>query len=48
MVFYTSDGCKYEGMDSDTIIRLRSELNRNTVFITYEEYSQIIENQRPK
>lgn len=41
MKFYTADGCAYEGMDQDTVIRLRTELGRTTIFVdqaTYEAY----------
>lgn len=39
MKFYTSDGCRYEGMDQDTVIRLRTELGRTSTFITEDEYN---------
>ena len=42
MKFYTSDGCSYEGIDQDTITRLRTELGRDTAFITEEEYNAFI------
>jgi hypothetical protein len=41
MKFYTDDGCSYEGMDADTITRLRLELGCSTTFVdqaTYEAY----------
>jgi hypothetical protein len=48
MRFYTSDGCAYEGMDQETVTRLRTELGRETTYITKEEYDAIVEaNQRP-
>lgn len=43
MKFYTADGCAYEGMDQETIIRLRTELGHNTVFITEEAYGALLE-----
>lgn len=42
MKFYTSDGCSYEGMDQETVTRLRTELGRETVYITKEEYDTLI------
>jgi hypothetical protein len=42
MKFYTNDGCSYEGMDQETVTRLRTELGRETVYITKEEYDIII------
>jgi len=41
MIFYTSDGCRYEGMDQDTITRLRTELGRTTTYITEDEYDAL-------
>lgn len=43
MKLFTSDGCSYNGMDEETVIRLRSELGRDTVFITEEQYRLIVE-----
>lgn len=45
MKFYTSDWCVYEGLDQDTIIKLRAELGRKTQFITEEAYNaqQVLE-----
>ena len=42
MKFYTNDGCSYEGMDEYTVTRLRTELGRDTVYITKEEYDTLI------
>lgn len=42
MKLYTSDGCSYEGMSTEIVITLRTELGRETVFITKEEYNAII------
>lgn len=42
MKLYTSDGFFYEGMDEETVIRLRSELGRTTVFITEDDYQAIV------
>jgi hypothetical protein len=42
MEFYTSDGCSYEGMDQETVTRLRSELGRETIYVTKEEYDAIL------
>jgi len=41
MKLYTDDGCSYEGMDSATITRLRTELGKSTTFVdetTYQAY----------
>jgi hypothetical protein len=46
MKLYTSDGCSYGGMDQDTITRLRTELGRETVYVTKEEYDAIVAQQR--
>jgi hypothetical protein len=43
MKFYTSDGCSYEGMDQETVTRLRTELGRETVYITKEEYDAYVQ-----
>ena len=48
MIYYTSDGCSYEGMDQDTVQRLRSELGRETVYITKEEYDVIVAANQPR
>ena len=42
MTYYTSDGCRYDGMDTDTIIQLRAELGKDTVFISQQDYLSII------
>jgi hypothetical protein len=41
MKFYTSDGCSYDGMDQDTVTRLRTELGLSTTYVdqaAYEAY----------
>lgn len=38
MKLYTSDWSTYDGMDEETVIRLRSELGRDTQFISEETY----------
>lgn len=38
MKLYTSDGCSYEGMDTDTVIRLRFELGKETTFIAEADF----------
>jgi hypothetical protein len=43
MRLYTSDGCSYEGMDAETVTRLRTELGHETTYIAKEEYDAIIE-----
>jgi len=42
MRLYTSDGYTYEGMDEETVQRLRSELGRSTTFVTKAEYDAYI------
>lgn len=42
MTLYTSDGCKYEGMDADTITTLRTELGHVTSFVSKEVYDAYI------
>lgn len=42
MRLYTSDGCSYVGMSEETVIRLREELGRTTIFITEAEYNQLL------
>ena len=42
MIYYTSDGCMYQGMDQATVIRLRTELGWNTTFVTQDEYNTFI------
>lgn len=37
-IFYTSDKFAYTGMSQETIVRLRAELGRDTVFVTKEQY----------
>jgi len=46
MKLYTSDGCSYEGMDTDTVIRLRTELGRSTTFVDQPTYEAIIQAQQ--
>ena len=41
MKLYTPDGCAYEGMDADTVTRLRTELGRETVFTTQDAYDAL-------
>lgn len=43
MKLYTSDGCFYEGMDQETVTRLRTELGHETTYITKEEYDAYIQ-----
>jgi hypothetical protein len=43
MKFYTSDGCSYEGMSEEVITSLRTELGRETTFVTKEEYDTYIQ-----
>ena len=43
MIFYTSDGSSYTGMNQETVTKLRTELGRETVYITKEEYDIIIQ-----
>lgn len=43
MRYFTSDCSSYEGMDEDTIIRLRSELGRPTTFIDEDAYNLLIQ-----
>ena len=47
MKLYTSDGCSYEGMDQETVTRLRTELGRETVYITKEEYDAFVSANQP-
>lgn len=42
MKLYTSDICSYEGMSQETVTRLRTELGRETVYITEEAYNVLI------
>lgn len=35
---YTSDGCCYDGMDAETVTRLRLELGKSTTFVDKETY----------
>jgi len=42
MKLYTSDGCSYEGMSEEVVIALRTELGRETTFVTKEEYKAYI------
>jgi hypothetical protein len=43
MKLYTSDGCAYEGMTSEVVTTLRTELGRETTFVTKEEYDAYIQ-----
>lgn len=43
MVFYTSDGCRYEGMPEETVIALRTERGLLTRFVTKEVYDEMVE-----
>lgn len=45
---YTSDGCSYIGMSEETVRTLRTELGRETVFVTKEQYEAIIEAAHPQ
>lgn len=47
MKLYTSDGGSYEGMDQETVTRLRTELGRETVYVTKEEYDAYIAARQP-
>jgi hypothetical protein len=38
MKLYTSDWNVYEGMDEETVTRLRAELGKTTKFVTEETY----------
>ncbi len=38
-MLYTSDGCTYNGMDEETVIRLRYELGKSTDFIPEQDYN---------
>ena len=38
MKLYTSDGCSYDGMDADTVTRLRTELGKSTTFVDEATY----------
>ena len=42
MILYTDDGWKYEGMSEETVIALRAELGRSTVFVDRETYNAYI------
>lgn len=43
MIFYTSDGNRYIGMDQDTICKLREELGLPApVFVDEETYNALI------
>jgi hypothetical protein len=48
MKLYTSDGSSYDGIDQSTVTRLRTELGRDTVYITKEEYDSLIVAQQVK
>jgi hypothetical protein len=47
MNYYTDDGCSYEGMDQDTVTRIRAELipARMTTYITKDEYDALVAQQ---
>jgi hypothetical protein len=47
MKLYTSDGCSYEGMSAEVVTALRTELGRETVYITKEEYDAYIQAHQP-
>lgn len=42
MKLYTSDGSAYDGMDSETVVRLRAELGRETEFIDKAAYDILV------
>lgn len=42
MKLYTSDGCAYEGMSAEVVTALRTELGRETTFVTKEEYEAYV------
>ena len=42
MRLYTSDACIYEGMDTDTIIRIRAELGKLTTFIDETDFANAV------
>lgn len=45
--YYTSDGCAYTGMTTETIEALRLDIGRTpTVFISRDEYFATIEKQQ--
>lgn len=48
MKLFTSDGCSYEGMDSDTVTRLRIELGKETFFVDESAYNDYLAAQRVK
>ncbi len=41
MIYYTADGAQYQGMDQDTILALRQEMGKNTIWITKEEFDAL-------
>jgi len=41
-ILYTSDGCMYEGMDSTTVIALRTELGHSTTFVDKATFDAFI------
>lgn len=43
LVFYTSDGCSYEGMSEETVCALRAEAGLVTRFVTKEVYDEMME-----
>lgn len=46
MKLYTSDGCSYEGMDEETVTRLRAELGKTTQFISMDDYLKLPQGDR--
>jgi hypothetical protein len=47
MKFYTSDGCSYEGMSEEIVVALRTELGRETEFVSKEVYDAYIAAHQP-
>ena len=41
MRYLTDDSTSFEGMDKETILRLRQELGRETVFIDEKKFDEI-------
>lgn len=46
MHFYTSDGCSYFGMDQDTVLRLRTELGKESVFISKMDFDILVQSRQ--
>lgn len=42
MKLYTNDGFSYDGMSELTVTNLRSELGKTTVFISEDDYLQLM------